>query len=66
MAATANITVEQLAVLIAYCRGEVHRGEYMTPEVLAVVEALSGPCFAEVDRGWGPVRVAINADGSEA
>jgi hypothetical protein len=59
-----DITTEQLAVLIGFCRREAHRGEYMTPEVLAVVEAVSGPCFAEADEfGY---RAPLNSDGSEA
>ena len=59
-----SITQEQLAVLIGFCRSEAHRDEYMTPEVLAVIEAVSGPCFRE-DEEYG-FRIAINSDGSEA
>ncbi|SDX52050.1 hypothetical protein [Lysobacter enzymogenes] len=63
---TFEATPEQLAVLIEFCRREVHRGEYVTPQLQAVVEAISGPCFRMEEQDWGTFPVAINSDGSEA
>lgn len=62
-APTFTATPEQLAVLVAFCRREAHRGEYMTLEVQAVVEAVSGPCFRVVEESWGSHPVAIDTNG---
>ena len=57
-----NATPEQLAVLIDYCRSQIQQYAYGLPaDLKGVVEAISGPCFAEI----GDMTVAIDSDGVE-
>lgn len=58
-----NATPEQLAVLIEFCRRRVQEHDfYASAELRAAVEAVSGPCFREIDGEM----VAVNSDGTEA
>lgn len=51
-----NATPEQLAILVEYCRSQVQQYAYgIRAELQAAVEAISGPCFSEIDGDMYPV-----------